>query len=347
MRSLPWITVLVLGSLTVGCRGGAGAVDPERRLPFIVRVNAVQFPQTGMDPKATTPAVFSDGEQLARDFAVRLDELGLFTLVTTADDVDVAPDLELDLSVSGADFGPGRSRVGGGIFSSIVWLFAGHASWWVRDRAYPDSDVVLVVTLDRPASSRRVAAVGKSPTLFEDVLPLKDLDLPYLERMGTKSSFANIVVPPSLIPGDPKSSGKSLMARSVEFFAAQEPEQILARLPARYFEAFRSFAAYDPAARALRVATDEAILHLRIASASTTGVSRRELDADALGRLEEATDAAREAARLSFSERAAGIAAERYYRIPLLAGESNLVRVWATLNNGKTAGPWTLLVPEA
>ena len=301
----------------------------------------------GLPGAMATPVPPADAVALSAWIAAVLDELDLFTLAVSDDDDAVEADLEFEVALVGNDFGPGHASLGGGIFSSLAWLFAGHASWWIRDRTYPDSDVALVVSIRQPKHAGETLFGAREGALFEDVLQLNDLELSYYQRAGPTDSLLNVVVPPMLIEGDKQTTGNELVRAAIEQFARQEPEQLLTRLPGRYFAAKRSFIVYEGSSHSMLLAADEAVIQLTILSTRAGGAVRREVDPDAMSAYGVSGGDAFEEARLRFSSRASGVAARRYYRIPLGPDERGFVRCRALLNNGDTAGPWTVRVEGA
>jgi hypothetical protein len=336
--------ISVVWLLAVGCATRPEPIEFKRQLPFIVKVRETHAPESPRGD-AATPVPRGGYISLSSRIAAVIEQLELFSVVVSDGGDNTEADLELEVSFVGSDFGPGYASLGGGVFSSLTWLMAGHASWWIRDRHYPDSDVALVVSLHRPGQRTDDRFVAREKALFEDVLQLNGLDLAYRERAGTAGSLLNIVVPPMLIEGNTEAVGVELVGRAIDLFARQEPEQLLARLPGSSFAAERCFVIYDESTHSLLLAADEALVQVTLLASAPGAATRRELDADAIGGYGIPTGQRFEKVRLTFSTRAPGVTARRYYSVPLAPSERGLVRLRTVLNNGKTAGPWTLRVP--
>ena len=69
-------------------------------------------------------------------------------MVTQSEVVEAgAPaDLEIDVEITGRDFGESSPQLGGAIFSTLVWLTFGHFSWFINNREYPESEVNMYLT---------------------------------------------------------------------------------------------------------------------------------------------------------------------------------------------------------
>lgn len=329
----------------LGCGGAAKRVDPERTLPFTVKLkNVTVEPEKSAErfkklDEATTPALFNDPqrlEKITRHLARSLKEAGLFTRLVTEEEDPVAAtdaDLELDIEVRDYDFGEGQPTVTGAIFSTLAWLFAGHASWFIDNREYPDSRVILRVTLSDAAEPEA--------TPFRHDLFLKGMQLNFLERSGTANWFLSILVPPWIGGGDPVIAGESLAERSAEFFMENEPQQILSSFPSDYFRRQASFLGYyqDSDGKDWIAIISSANLE-RVTIRAESRTQPRQLESLSFETTGEVID---ELYRSLAQRYGAGFTPnDRYYRIPLEADESGFVRVEAMLEGIETPSRWTI-----
>jgi hypothetical protein len=240
--------------------------------------------------------------------------------------------------------------VGGAILSTIAWLFTGHLSWFIDNRTYPESKVLMSVRIRRPddgprAGEAEAAATAESKRpLFQDPLPLKGLALPFVERAEPANWFLNIVVPPWWGDASPEAAGGSLAEKSMDFFAEQAPTRIAERLPAAYFGEAQTYLIFDRAGNRLLIASQQALRRLTISSTSGRG-SRRTLTQE---KLETYWAQGEEARAMRNSILATGILApdedDRYYSVPLLKREREFVRVEGELANQASTGPYTVFV---
>jgi len=335
--------------LLSGCGGAAKRVELSRALPFTVHLAEIRAPQpkadagdekpSGEDSDATpgVPAVFSSNRELmTRRLAEALSARGLFVRVVAEERAEAPADLVMEVEIRGEDFGAGEIMAGGAAASTTVWLFAGPISWMIDDRQYPDSAVTMDVALRRPAGNEE----GGQRPLFQDRLFLKGLTLDFFERAESSDYLINILLPPWWGDGTPSVAGESLARKSLEHFVEREPDQILTRLPALYFESVQAFLVHLPEERAVVVISRPRVVQVGV----TSGLGgRREIDPDALALLEVADEAEKDALQLGISSSVVGIGTEnRYYRIPLLEGEQGYVRIEALLEAGREAGPWTV-----
>lgn len=331
-------TVLTLLTLSViGCLGSPERVDPQQTLPFTVRLVPVKIsPQEPGRQEIVTPADFGEPEKLTLDFARVLDEAGIFSSVVTDEEPDVPADLELHMSIRDLDFGKGDVTIGGAIVSTITWIAAGHLSWFIDNRIYPNSRVSISIRIYESGED------GQG-SLFEDLLPLKGLQLNFMERTAAAGWFLNVFIPPWVGDGDPNACGSSLAARSARFFADQETAQILYGLPEKYFERKNCFFGYDAAAEELVIVSRVAVDSVTIRGAESAG----HLDHDALTNLKLTADRANEL-RLWFRERVSGLNIEPsdlYYRIRLTQRASSVYRVAGRLTDGTSLSATVRIPP--
>src|SRR5688572_24951056 len=200
------LMTLAVGSGAAGCSQAPARVNWERQpLPFVVKLKKTDLKdvekEIASNPNLTVPANYGDPDELTRELARALRERGTFEVVVTDDDQDVAglaPDLEMEVLVKGNDFGPGEPKIAMSIFSTVTWLFAGHLSWLIRDRAYPNSEVKLTVVIRKPAaqvSPAEGAGRGQeTPPIFAETFFLKDLDLNFSERAQRKNWLREVEV---------------------------------------------------------------------------------------------------------------------------------------------------------
>jgi len=347
---LSWMSLAV--ALLAGCGASEKQERSRRGLPFTVRLQPIRVPElvgqvrknVPEDLAAERPAVPADfGQNLrlvTRRLAESLDETGLFVRVVTADADGIAADLDMEIEIRGDDFGEGKVMAGGAAFSTTVWLFAGPLAWTIDDRHYPDSNVVLEVAVRRSGEEKS----GPARPLFRDRIFLKGLQLDFFERAEASAYLINIIIPPWVGDGTPEVAGTHLARKSLAYFVEQEPDQILTRLPALYFESVYGFLVHDTARQDFVI-----VSQLRVVEVSVTDEQgrRREVGPDAISLHEVTEEAAKEDLQLEASESLVGIGTEnRYYRLPLAANEKGFLRVRATLESGQEAGPWTIWRPE-
>jgi hypothetical protein len=176
MRARPTLLLLLATGLAA-CSGPERRAGTAEALPFTARVKEVRLrgpapADAGDDepaaPKAPViPARFGAAPALTRAFARALEEKGIFTRVVTEADRETPADLDIEIEIAGQDFGPGEATFWGAFSSTVVWLLAGHLSWFLDNRVYPHSDVILYLTVRpavnpvvRPAGAGRPAPAG-------------------------------------------------------------------------------------------------------------------------------------------------------------------------------------------
>ncbi|MBI4602976.1 MAG: hypothetical protein HY721_13545 [Planctomycetes bacterium] len=320
-----------------GC-GSAGRRGAGAPLPFTVRVAVAETAGEassagGLGPAATPWRLGGGPDALALALARGIDEAGIFSRILTAEDGGAEPDLELEAALRGGDFGPSSVLAGKAALSTLAWLFAGPAAWLIDDRGYPSSDVALDVTIRAAGAAR--------PPIYQDRLLFRDLQLEFLERASGGDYLLSLLLPPWAAAGDPRVAGASLARKALEDFARREPEQVLTRLPALYFETVAAYLLHDGMAREVVIVARRGVQQVAI---GWPGGAERSLNPDELALLEVLEPEAKEALWRPHAERAAGIGAGgRFYRVPLSPEERGVVRVRAVLDGGSQAGPWTVV----
>ncbi len=321
--------------------------DQETPLPFVVYVGDVTWVAAGdADASvseatdaaaAVTPADFGNQAGFRQRLAIALDRAEIFTSVTTTDDPPA--DLRVDFEISGRDFGPSRPQFGSAVFSTIVWLTAGHLSWLIADREFPESNVILTMRIGQSTTGLETAESEQRKNLFHEDLLVKGLDLNLLERSGMKGWLLNTLLPPWWGSGDPKRAGISLGRKAVDFFATEAPPRILGKLPALHHRELHSFLGYDAEGDELLIVSRDRVRKLVLDAAGHEVVSLPPEDVE----LFEIHDAATQEMRLFFSQRGLSVGAgdfDRYYRIPLPRDFAGFIRIHATLE--ETTGRWTI-----
>jgi len=350
--------LLVLFLFVLGCSSADKRVAPGEALPFSVRVQPIQvdyqldyadpppdaassgdaWSEDGTGPQ--TPANFHQEGKLTEEFTKLIADAGIFTRVVSADDKKTAVDLELEIEILGSDFGEGNAPTGSAIFSTFIWLLAGHASWFIDNREYPDSEVRMQVFL-RPTRSGR----GDQQVVFADEVQVKGLQLNFLERSEGGQWLSNILIPPSWGASDGEKAGDNLSKQVPAFFAQNEPERMLSSLPTSYFLKASKYLVYNPNSKEVIIVSQEQIRKIAIKPA---GRKRRLLDDPDLVPLLEVDGPEREDVRLSLAGRL-GIftpnVTDRYYRVPLLDSEVGFVRVQVAPADHRLAR-WTIFCPS-
>ncbi len=334
---LVWILAGSTLLLLPGC-GMTGDRDVRQPvLPFLVRLREVMIPTLDEERissgEVSLPALFGDGEEVRRRLARSLQDAGLFQDVVT--DEGVAPDLDMVVWVEGEDFGPGNSNIGG-VFSTITWLLAGHLSWFIPDREYPKSGVRFAVKILQP-QSRAGEGTGEerseeAGSLYEDVLPLTELELSFRERADRSHWLLNILLPPCWVEGNARTAGASLAKRALDVFVRQERGDIVSRLPGFYFGKLLSFLHYDSEFGEVLIVSKIPVVHVEIAGFNE---ERRLLLRD---QVESLLVSASERAEVEgrFTARVEGIGVNSdnwYYRLRLDDAIASPIRIAATLEN--------------
>ncbi len=331
---------LLLGSsllLVPGCGMARGRDVRQPVLPFLVRLREVKIPTLDEESirsgAVSLPALFGDGEEVRRRLARSLEEAGLFQQVVT--DEDVAPDLDLIVWVQGEDFGPGNSNIGG-VFSTLTWLLAGHLSWFIPDREYPKSEVRFAVKILQPQGRTEEGAAeersDEAGSLYEDVLPLTELELSFLERADRSHWLLNILLPPCWVEGNARTAGASLARRSLDVFVRQERGDIVSRLPGFYFGKLLSFLHYDREKGQVLIVSKIPVVQVEI-SGFIDG--RRLLLRDQVESLLVSTSERAEVeGRFTAQVEGIGVNSENwYYRLRLDGTVASPIRIAATLEN--------------
>jgi len=294
------------------------------------------------------PAVFGDPQELTRELAELLDESGVFTRVVR--EAKTPADLELEVTLNGDEFGPGRALFSGSVFSTLAWFFSGIPSWYIDNREYSESGVSLSLVMRHAAygsgPGRRDRRTSADTELFKDDLFPKDLRLSFSERSGTSDWFLNILLPPWVGGGDSAKAGRSLVLRSSRDFVDNEVPQLLASFPANYILKNDCLLGYDREKEEFVIISRAPLLQVELVGDSTDA---RVLTQDDL--LEVGGSEKDELERW-LRERVVGLGTDvtdRYYRIPLEFEERGFVRVQVAVEGRTTPARWTVrteLPPE-
>lgn len=340
-----WILVTVVPSLFAASCGEA----PKRfePLPFVVRVNQVAIGDSveraaeqseavpdnqvgGEEPILATPPDL-DQSSLTEQLANCLRDAGLFTKVVTTG--NGKEDLQMDVTIKGDDFGPGTPTLGGSIFSTIVWLFAGPSSWFIDNLEYPDSNLYMLVRIRQSGAATEVTSTGQPGEVFGHLLVLKGLQLNMLERADVGHWFLNIILPPWSVDGNAEKAAKNLVTRALEHFGTEEPKQIMALLPREHYKKLGCFLVHDAENDQIFIVAQESVSKVEI---SSSGVSR-ELVLNELRR-RRVPESEKSTIILETSQTAQGIGASEdvvFYRIPLW---EVLPDTWTPEANGDAGG---------
>ncbi len=367
-------TLLVCGLVcalgATGCASGSKRARRGGCLPFVVRLSTVEIAveqpgeaagdESGLAGVAIPPR-FADRARVTESIASSLRKTRLFTDVVTND--APAADLILDIHIRGSDFGSGDALVIPSMLSTLTWLFVGHFSWWINDREYTRSDVVMDVAIRRARTSAadragRSVVSGDGGTidvdvgsggsdkaaapLFEHELLIRGLRLGLIDRAGMADWFLSMVRPPWWGDGDVDRTGRSLATKAVESFADAEVPQIMSRFPER-FHSWGGFLVDDVAKNRLIIASERALTGLRISCAGRR--SARVLDRDRLIATE-LWGRERDAARLALSRQDVDLGntgGDRFYVVELQSEDEGLVRLEATLGTtSPVTATWTV-----
>jgi len=328
-----------------GCGGVERRTEP---LPFVVKLNEVRievespvsrrgteesdWPGEGDedDGAVETPPIFASPRELTR--AIQ-NEARVFTDVVTGEDPELPADLEFDIAITGTDFGPGQPNVGSGVFSTVAWLVGGHVSWFIDNREYSDSDVIVNATI-------RKAGQKKTDGVFQDNLIPRSLQLNLIERANMGEWFLNILIPPVWVAGDSELAGTSLAKKLIEYFVEEEPVRIANRLPGS--DQLSSFLVYDRDNEELLIVARQVVDGVTIESTGS-GRSPRTLSGAEFARDHELPDADRGDVRLRLSRLGVGIGVSSLdflYRIGLREDEVGRVRITTEL--GRSVATWTI-----
>lgn len=334
---LVWLLVVSILLLVPGCGMTRGRDVRQPVLPFLIRLREVNLPTLDEESirsgAVSLPALFGDGEEVRRRLARSLEEAGLFQQVVTDD--DVIPDLDMIVWVQGEDFGPGNSNIGG-VFSTITWLLAGHLSWFIPDREYPKSGVRFAVKILQPQGRADAGPAeersDETGSLYEDVLPLTELELSFLERADRSHWLLNILVPPCWVEGNARTAGASLARRSLDVFVRQERGDIVSRLPGFYFGKLLSFLHYDREKEEVLIVSKIPVVQVAVAG---SGDEPRILRRDQVERLLVPTSERAEVeGRFTAQVEGIGVNSENwYYRLQLDGTVASPIRIAATLEN--------------
>jgi hypothetical protein len=285
------------------------------------------------------PKAFSK-EKMIKEFTAALAEAGIFTRVVGPDDDETPADLHLLVGVEGEGFGPGKPEFVGSLFSTLLWGYLGPVSWFIENRQYPSSTLVLSVVL-RPAGEDGGQDKGREE--FRDALPVKGLKLSFIERAETRHWFFNILIPPWLGDGDDKQREASLVARTPVFFADNEPDRIRLSFPASYFNRTLRYLVPDVGRGEVIIVSRQPIEEITVRA---DGRAPRKLDdPDDVALLAVEEPRKKDEVRLRVAERVVGIgldARDRYYVVPLQEGEVGFVQVEVPAAPRGTSSRWTI-----
>lgn len=298
------------------------------KLPFVLRVTALPEITESSEGDVVIPARFDAGT--TNTLKKHLENV--FVRV-----VDEGPaDLEAKVQIVGRDFGEGKVRVGPASLSTLLWLAAGHLSWFIDDQYFPDSNVRMTMTISTVGES--TGDSRSSHEVYTGQFVLNDLKLSQLERASFPHALLNFLVPPSLLAGDRRVVGTSLSRRAVEAFAKQEAFLIPTVLPQRHLDLVACFLVHDDAT--IILASKERILNLKIG-----GIEGVELPLDQIERLREQDH---EEIRARFSSLSSGLGTGQFhfYEVAVDAHDG-FIPIKARLRNG-SVGRWTIYrEPEA
>jgi hypothetical protein len=355
MPAVKLVLALLVLSL-FGCSGEIKRTEPDRVLPFTVKLTEVKLPDLQGEgaerEQISTPAAFTDKEQLTERLAKALEQAGVFARVVTDKDASISPDLELAIEIIGNDFGPGKTLVTGAIFSTLAWLFAGHLSWFIDNKYYPNSKVVMNISIRYPEAMMESAREKKPTDLWPDDLPLDGMVLSFFDRADTKHWFFNILVPPWVGEGNPAVAGRKLGEESVRFFATNEPGRILTSFPGQYFQRMESFLVHDRENDRAVIITQSPITSIRI---SDEGETIREFRGDTeLEEVKVNDDAKKKEIEHLLAGRLVGIgkgsqtSSIRYYVVPVEEYRPEFLQIEVSLESGLESHPrgrWTIHRP--
>ena len=334
-----------IASFLAGCADRERIPVASRELPFVVRLNQVRIVDTGSSPDAAPVPGFGDAPDLTRRMAEKLRKAGAFTWVSLGEDKQISPDLELQVDFIEPHFGAGEVEWVGATFSTLTWLLAGHLSWIINNRDYPNSQVVMRVAL-RPSVNESDAEAAKRDWYHDD-LPLKGLSTNFYERADMRYWALNILVPPWWDDGDPETAGESLIDRALEYFVENEPDRIFLALPGTYFRNRYSFLVNDPESGGVLIISQADVEDVRIRCDSGRKRTLSEGDLQGLKVPDEKLDEV----RMWVAGRVIGLGDlqnDTIYRIPLDEEERGYVRISAQASGlSIPRGQWTVYRPPS
>jgi hypothetical protein len=196
----PWFLALICLGLPA-CQGPEPEADPARQVPASVLVR----PVAGGKKSVVDPML------LARQVADGLRQAQVFSEVKLEGEEDAeaggpdgTPDYICALEASGTGFRPDISEATNRAFlSSFLWFLAIFPAWWIDDRVYNGSDVVI------QAHFTRAGAAPSDRRILEEVVPTNQLELDLLRRGATWQFFLSIILPPFWMDSAAK-AGESL-----------------------------------------------------------------------------------------------------------------------------------------
>ncbi|MEM7231034.1 MAG: hypothetical protein AAF517_02595 [Planctomycetota bacterium] len=303
-------------------------------LPFRVRFQELDAPDQYSAGERATPVDFSDIRSIRSKFAYALSRTGVFAEVV--DDPSADADLEFQLRMRGSDFGEGETEAGSTVFSTLVWILAGHASWSIENRVYSNSDVKLdyrVVFAEESGDLLQERGFQNAGPGFED----RELRLSLWERAGTGDYFYNIFVPPASLAGDPATASSHLLEKLGRNFSRTAAGDLRSLLAAEFWKQRSMWIASD---------TEED----RLLVVSTRNLRDLDLDRGVVLKYEDLLDreVVDEAERSLFENRFRRFAAggfqpkdaEHYYSLEVEFWRGPR-RIAATLEDGRRAR-WTI-----
>lgn len=305
-----------------GCAiNGENAGTSQRSLPFLVQLNEITVPSLPPEPAGqdepsddpSTPRFTGDPENLTRLFANALERKGVFTQVVTG---EADADLELNVRIESLDFGSGETNDENDVLSTTLWLSLGHFSWFVEDLTYPRSEVRATLEFVKPR---------QGPVVETRVL-ITGLQLNMWERVTWRQWFSNVFLPPYTVPGDALKAGSELSKKAMEYLAVYVDENFRGELQRKHLEKLSCSLEYDDVQNVLTLTARKAVtaVSIRRENASTRTLRPEEVARLAAPGLEVGAQS--------------GL---RFYKIPLLDGETGLLRVHVRIR-GEGAS-WTIL----
>ena len=240
--------------------------------------------------------------------------------------VDKDADLAVYTTIGGKDFGEGTVHAGYAALSTILWLAAGHLSWFIEDREYADSDVGLIM--------RFQTVEGAEKEVYFVEVRSRGLKLNNMERSNAGNAFLNIFVPPFFIKGDRDDVARGLTNRLLKKFAMEETARISSRLPRRYLAQLSCFLVHQ--GDMVIVVSQDRVMRLKIGES-------RELGLDEIARYEVVDKEHVKRISDEISDGLSGLVVPGepvfFYEVPLQ--ETGTIPIRATLPHNNTAR-WTI-----
>ena len=320
MRRLTTLTVATCW--LVGCTS-QDSQQGNRRLPFVVKL-LLEIKTPEEESERAIPPDFPEPEDLLEQVKSALEDAGIFTQVVTETLPGADHDLEMEVTITGTDFGTGQALVGGGIFSTAAWTLTGHLSWLIDDREYPRSDVQMQFLL-RDARDLDVEILKRTP-------PITGLSLSLSERIGGSSYFTSIFVPPCWEEGDRKAVGRSLVERGLEQFLQQVPTRIAADFATSDLDKRSCFLIYRPDDE-----DNDKLVIVSLDNIRRIKIEKRVFDQEEVHIAKSEAEKAKDEVKRQILRIEPGILlndSHDLYQVELEPGEHDLIRVSATLDQG-------------